>query len=393
MPIFKRPSTCLGRIKAVMKLNSPYLLAGGAVLLIGAWFFIGSAGNDRDIYADIEQRNQVKEAQLPTVVVRTVTSEVHPIRLISYGRTLPNRRVEVKAKTPSSLVSTPVREGTRVTRGDVICRQDVDARQALVDQAKAQLAKAEADLNATTVLVEKGYRAPTSLNGDRAAVDGARASLKQAQIELGNVVLRAPFSGIYENRLAEVGDYLSPGMPCAAIVELDPLKLEAELTETQVGQVEMGQTVDIRLATGQTVTGTVSFIESVANPATRTFEMEMSVPNPDYTLKAGVSATLNLKIGEAMASLVPSGVMALNDEGATGIRYVDASNIVRFASIRQVDETQAGIWVMGLPPRSRVIIEGQDYVSIGSEVDPRVEGASTGDGASVAGLSPNSKLD
>lgn len=376
-----------------MKLNSSYIIAGAAVLIVGVWFFIGSAGNDRDIYADVEARRQDDQARLPTVVVRTVTSEIHDIRLTSYGRTLPNRRVEVKAKTAGSLVSTPVREGTQVTRGDIICRQDVDARQALVDQAQAQLAKAEADLNATTILVEKGFRAPTSLNGDRAAVDGARASLKQAQIERGNVVLRAPFSGIYENRMAEVGDYLSPGMACAAIVELDPLKLEAELTETQIGQVEMGQTVDIRLATGQTVTGTVSFIESVANPATRTFEMKMTVPNPDYTLKAGVSATLNLKIGEAMASLVPSGVMALDDNGMIGIRYVDATDIVRFATIRQVDETQDGIWVTGLPARSRVIIEGQDFVSIGSKVDPRVEGAAPRDGASVASMSTDTKLD
>lgn len=376
-----------------MKLNLSYLLAGGAILIVGAWFFIGSAGNDRDIYADVKQREQVAEATLPTVVVRTVTSEIHAIRLTSYGRTLPNRRVEVKAKTPASLVATPVREGSRVTRGDVICRQDVDARQALVDQAKALLAEAEADLTATTTLVEKGYRAPTALNGDRAAVDGARASLKQTQIELGNVVLRAPFSGIYEMRMAEVGDYLSPGLPCAVIVELDPLKIEAELTETQVGQVDMGQAVNIRLATGETVTGTVSFIESVANPATRTFQMEMSVPNPDYTLKAGVSATLDLKIGEAMASLVPSGVMALNDNGSTGIRYVDAGNIVRFATIQQVDETPGGIWVIGLPARSRVIIEGQDYVLVGSEVDPRMEGASSRDGASVAGLSSDTKLD
>lgn len=376
-----------------MKLNTSYLLAGAAILIVGAWFFKGSAGNDRDLYEDVREREQVQEVQLPTVVTRTVLSETHDIRLTSYGRTVPNRRVDVKAKTPASLVSTPVREGTRVNRGDVICRQDVDARQALVDQAKAQLAKAEADLNATTVLVEKGYRAPTALNGDRAAVDGARASLKQAQIELGNVVLRAPFSGLYEMRMAEVGDYLSPGMGCAAIVELDPMKLEAELTETQVGQVEMGQTVNIRLATGQTVTGTVAFIESVANPATRTFEMEMTVPNPDYTLKAGVSATLNLKIGEATASLVPSGVMALNEEGTPGIRYVDAGNIVRFSTIQQVDETASGIWVTGLPPRSRVIIEGQDYVSIGSEVNPVDEGARKRQGAAVAGGSANTKLD
>jgi multidrug efflux system membrane fusion protein len=373
-------------MKAVMKLNSSYLLAGAAVILVGAWFVIGSAGNDSDIYEDVKQRDEVREAVLPTVVVRTVNSETHAIRLTSYGRTMPNRRVEVKAKTAASLVSTPVREGTRVNRG-------VDARQALVDQAQAQLAKAEADLTATTTLVERGYRAPASLNGDKAAVDGAKAALTQAQIELGNVVLRAPFSGIYEMRMSEVGDYLAPGQPCAAIVELSPLKLEAELTETQVGQVEMGQTVNIRLATGQTVTGTVSFIESVANPATRTFEMEMSVPNDDYALKAGVSATLDLKIGEAMASLVPSGVMAINDDGATGIRYVDASDIVRFAAIEQVDETDDGIWVLGLPPRSRVIIEGQDYVSVGSEVDPRNEGARPRDGAAIAGLSTTDKLD
>jgi multidrug efflux system membrane fusion protein len=380
-------------MKAVMKLNTSYLLAGAAILFVAAWFVIGSAGSDRDIYADVKLREQATEATLPTVVVRSVVSEMHDIRLTSYGRTLPNRRVDVKAKTPGSLVATPVREGARVERGDVICRQDIDARQAIVDQAKAQLAKADADLTATTALVDRGYRAPTALNGDRAAVDGARASLKQAEIELGNVVLRAPFSGIYEARMAEVGDYLSPGLPCAAIVELDPLKLEAELTETQVGQVDMGQTVNIRLATGETVSGTVSFIESVANPATRTFQMEMSIPNPDYTLKAGVSATLDLKIGEAMASLVPSGVMALDENGATGIRYVDAGNIVRFAAIEQVDETQGGIWVMGLPPRSRIIIEGQDYVLVGSEVDPRAEGALRRDSEPVAGLTSNNKLD
>lgn len=53
-----------------MKLNTSYILAGAAILIVGAWFFIGSAGNDNDIYADIEQRNQATEATLPTVVVR-----------------------------------------------------------------------------------------------------------------------------------------------------------------------------------------------------------------------------------------------------------------------------------------------------------------------------------
>lgn len=377
-----------------MKLNRSYILAAIAVIGLGAWFAISSIGYDPDIYADVDPNAQKAEQALPTVVVRSVTAQTHPIRLTNYGRTLPNRRVEVKAKTAASLTSTPVREGTRVNRGDVICRQDTDARQAMVDQAKAQLSKVEADLAATTVLVDKGYRSATSLNGDRAAVDAARAQLKQAQIELGNIVLRAPFAGIYEMRMAEVGDYLSPGQSCALIVELDPLKLEAELTETQVGQVAIGQDVNIRLATGEAVTGTVSFIESVANPATRTFEMEMTIPNADYALKAGVSATLDLKIGEAKASLIPSGILALNDDGATGIRYIDASNRVRFAAIQQVDETAAGLWVLGLPERTRIIVEGQDYVSVGTEVDPKTEADADAarDGASSVSVSPNAEL-
>lgn len=374
-----------------MKLNPSYLVAGIAVVAFIAWFAIGSAGDDSNIYDDVQERANAPAPSLPTVVVRSVTAEVHPIRLVQYGRTEANRRVDVKAKTPGSLAATPVSEGTYVNRGDIICRQDVDARQAVVEQAEAQLAKAEADLAATETLVERGFRAPTALNADRAAVDSARASLKQAQIERSNVVLRAPFSGIYEERLAEVGDYLSPGQPCATIVELDPLKLEAELTETQVGQVKMGQDVDVRLATGQTVKGTVSFIESVANPATRTFAMETTLPNPDGTLKAGVSATIGLTIGETMASLVPSGILTLNDDGETGVRYLDGLNRVQFATIRQVDETRAGLWVSGLPERTRIIVEGQDYVSVGTEVEPKPEGVN--ERGAVASRSTNTQLD
>ncbi len=377
-----------------MKLNPSYLLAGVAVIAVGVWFAVGSAGNDRDIYEDVKARDAAasEAPALPTVVVRSVRSETHPIRLSQYGRTQPGRRVEVKAKTPGPLAATPIREGARVARGDVICRQETDARQAMVEQARAQLAKAEADLSATQALVDRGFRAPTSLPGDRAAVDAARAQLKSAQIERNNVVLRAPFAGIYEQRMAEVGDYLAPGQPCAAIVELDPLKVEAELTETQVGNVELGQDVEVQLATGQSVMGTVSFLESVANPATRTFEMETTLPNPDYALKAGVSATLSLTTGQTEAVLVPSGILTLDDEGVTGVRYVDGSNTVRFAAIRQVDETPGGLWVTGLPERTRIIVEGQDYVSVGAQVDPVAEGSAR-NGAAVADLARPTELD
>lgn len=83
-----------------MKLNRSYILAAIAVIGLGAWFAISSIGYDPDIYADVDPNAQKAEQALPTVVVRSVTAQTHPIRLTNYGRTMPNRRVEVKAKTP-----------------------------------------------------------------------------------------------------------------------------------------------------------------------------------------------------------------------------------------------------------------------------------------------------
>ena len=364
----------LMRMKATMSIRPSYIFAFVVVVALGMWFAFNSAGVERDLYADLENRDEAA-AQAPSVVIRTVRAEPHVIRLTAYGRTEPNRVVEVKAKTAASLIATPIAEGTYVRAGTVICRQDVDARQARVDQARAQLTQAEGDLKATLALVDQGFRSSTSIARDQAMVDGARAQLKSAEIELSNVVLRAPFDGIYERRLAEIGDYLAPGQPCASIVELNPLKVETELTELQVGSVSVGQDVEVRLATGQTVMGTVQFVESVANPATRTFLMETRLPNQNRSLKAGVSARIGLATGETMASLVPSGILTLNDEGRIGVRYVDADNRVRFAPTTQIDETETGIWLSGLPDVADIIVEGQDFVSIGSEVTPRQEAA------------------
>lgn len=384
------------RKKVIMKINTSYLVAGAVIAALAVWFGVGATSSGEDIYADLEQKKSVTSAALPTVVIRSVSAVPHSVRLHSYGRTQANRMVELKAKTAASVTSTPIAEGRRVSRGTVVCRQDIDARQANVDQARAQLEKAQADFAATQTLVDKGYRSPTQLNGDRAAVDAAAAGLKSAEIELDNVNLRAPFSGIFEKRMAEVGDYLSPGQPCGLMVELHPLKVDVELTETQVGAVETGQDVNVKLATGQTVAGTVSYIESMANPATRTFMMETQIDNQDYALKAGVSATIDLEIGQTTASLIPSGILTLDEEGLTGIRYIDSGDLVRFAHIKQVDETREGLWVTGLPERARIIIEGQDYVSVGSKVRPVYESEARRDTPAndpSASLGATAKLD
>ena len=364
-----------------MRINRSYIIAAAAVILIAAWFAVNTLGKEAEVEATPEFAQA--ETTIPTVVVRSVTSEPHVISLEAYGRTAANREVEVKARTAASVIATPIQEGTLVKRGTVICRQDVDARQAVVDQAKAAVAKAEFDLNATKTLVERGFKSAAQITSDTANLDAARAQLRQAETELGNIVMRAPFTGVFDSQIAEVGDYLAPGQPCGLVVELDPLLVELELSETQVGQIALGDEVALDLATGQEAVGTVRFIEAKANPATRTFRVEAEVPNPDLLLKAGVTATANLKLDEVEATRVPASILTLAEDGRTGIRYVDANNTVRFADVQTVDEDGNGLWVTGLPASTRVIVQGQDFVVDGAEVDARLE-----DGAASNRTSP-----
>ncbi|MEE9346689.1 MAG: efflux RND transporter periplasmic adaptor subunit [Robiginitomaculum sp.] len=349
-----------------MKINRSYLIAAAFMIGLVLWFFIKTtaAGN-----APAPVKTATKETPLPQVVYELREASERAKILSLYGRTEAAREVLIKAQTAGLVVDAPAREGGRISEGALVCRQDVDARQARLDQANAVLKSAQVDLTAARTLAEKGYQSTSRVTAIEAQMDGARAAITQAEIELDNVNMRAPFSGVWERQMAEIGDYLGPGQACGLLVELSPLIVTGELTEAQVGKVKIGVKVDVVLATGEHVTGRVRLIESRANASTRTFKMEAAVPNANYKLKAGVTATLKLGAGQAMAQYIPSKTLTLGESGAIGVRYLSDDNRVMFAAVTTLDEDDNGLWVTGLPDRARIIVQGQDFVSIGTKVD------------------------
>ena len=357
-----------------MKPNGSQIIALIAIFLVAGWFGLNSlsGSNEPDVPEFV-----IAEDEIPSVIVEYITAKDHTRWINVYGRTEAIREVMVKAETTGLVTYTPLKEGQKIRRGQLMCRQDVDARQANLDQANALLRTRELEYNAARTLVDKGYRSETDASRALAALDGARAGVKQAEIELSNVNILAPFSGIFERQIAHIGDYLAPGQACGLLVDLDPLIIAIELTENQIGGVEIGQVADIELATGETISGTVRLIEARANPSTRTFRTEVVVPNSEFALKAGVTATVKISAGEIKAQQIPSHVITLNDDGDVGVRYIDGQNIVRFAKTETIDEDRNGIWVTGLPDQTRLIVKGQDFVSEGSEVDPRTGSSGT----------------
>ncbi|MEP1229131.1 MAG: efflux RND transporter periplasmic adaptor subunit [Litorimonas sp.] len=356
-----------------MKINRSYIIAALLFIIIGLWFAVNTVGKDDTVTGKTQAQTRAEietSSQKPTVQVRNLTAQSHDIILELYGQSEASREVDVKAQTAGLIVATPVAEGRILAKDTLLCRQDIDARQAILDQALANKRTIETDLNAARILAKKGYQSSSRVTAFEAQMDGAKAGIKQAQIELDNVNMRAPFGGIWERQHAQVGDYLAPGQACGLLVDLSPLHVVVQLTEDQVRSISKGDTASVSLATGQNVTAAVAFIEAKADPATRTFRTVMHVPNNDFTLKAGVTATVRLKAGEALAHQIPSNILTLNDEGLVGIRYLDEANIVRFSTVKTIDENANGVWVTGLPEIVRIITEGQSFVAEGMEAIP-----------------------
>jgi len=357
-----------------MKITKSQIIALLACILLVAWFLFHNMTAKSQPDQSPSSNASTAEDSLPTVVAARLNSEPREQVFKFFGQSEANRQVTVRASTASVVVSTPLTEGQIVRKGQVMCVQSVNERDANVEQTRAQMVRAELEYEAARKLAERGFRSETQVVTLKAAVDAAKAGLKAAEVERNNVKMIVPFRGIFERQIAQIGDYLNPGQACGLVVELDPLIVTIQLTEQQLSQVKTGQDAKIKLATGEHVTGKLRRIEAVANPSTRSFRTEIMIPNKDMRLKAGVTADVSMKGKDTvMAQNIPTGILSLDDAGNLGVRYLDRDDIVRFAVTTTIDEDENGIWVTGLPDTTRIIIKGQDYVSNGTKVTPTLE--------------------
>ncbi|MEM6413479.1 MAG: efflux RND transporter periplasmic adaptor subunit [Pseudomonadota bacterium] len=315
-----------------------------------------------------KEAKESSEAPAFTVVVTPVEPEVWRDTVTVRGRTEAARKVTVRAETPGAIAETPVAQGTKVKKGDVLCRLKIDARRAGVAEARASRKRAQLDYNAAAQLAKEGFRSETSLAAFKAALDLAIAAEEQARLELARTEISAPFDGIFDNRAVEVGDYLRVGDACGVVMQPSPFLVTGSVSERDIVKISKGDQGVARLVTGEEVEGTVRFVASVAEPATRTFAVELEVQNVEGTLRDGVTAEFDIFARPRNAFFVPRSALTLDDEGRIGIRTVNADSAVEFNVVELIGEDDKGVWTSGLTGKSDVIIRGQNFVRAGQKV-------------------------
>lgn len=291
------------------------------------------------------------------------------------GETQAARQVEVRTETSARVASHPLRKGTYVREGQVLCELEPGTRAAQLAEAEAALRVAEIDVNAAEKLSKGGFAAETRVAGAKAALAGAQARVAAVTRDIENLTVSAPFDGLLESDAAEMGSLMQPGALCATVIDLDPIKVVGFVPEPSIGLVEVGAMTVARLSNGQELRGRVGFLSRSADPTTRTFRVEVEVPNSDLSVRSGQTLEIIIAAPGSDAHLLPQSALTLDDDGRLGVRVAGADHRVKFIPVQVLRDTPDGVWLGGLPAEVDVIIRGQEYVTDGVVVTPVFEGA------------------
>ena len=348
-----------------MRMKAQYLFVIIAVAVVALYFII------RSLLGAAEPKAEAKTSPasaIPSVQAKMIPETIRQYDVVLRGRTESARTVIVRSETAGVVAQAPAREGSAVKAGDVLCRLAVDARQATLDQAKANFRSMQLQQQANVELAAKGYRSQTQVLDSQSKLDSAQAGVRQAEIALAQVNIRAPFAGVFDHRDAEVGTYLAPGQPCGTMIELNPLLVVGDVPETSAAKLKVGAPARAKLISGQVLTGRIRYVAQDADPQTRTYHLEVAVPNPSLSVRSGLSAEVHIGAGSGPAHLVPVSSLVLDSAGRQGVRYAVSGDRVAFSPITIVEETPDGVWVTGLSGPVRLITVGQSYVADGQKV-------------------------
>tara|TARA_Y100000590_G_scaffold104479_1_gene118891 strand:- start:3465 stop:4373 length:909 start_codon:yes stop_codon:yes gene_type:complete len=292
-----------------MKIRQTYITSFLTLVLAFIWMLSGLL-SDKDF--EVKGKSKLETISSVTVLNSNAIQKAKKIKVS--GTTEADKLIKIRAEASGTVVSRPVKQGQFVKKDQLICQL----------------------YNASRTAYPK---------------------------------VNAPFDGYLETFAVKEGDYLNTGAVCATIIDPDPMRLIAEVSEKEINFVNVGAKASAHLISGKKIDGLVSFVSTSANKGTRTFRVEIEVENSDRSIRDGVSAQIEIEGDSILAHRISPSILMLGEDGELGIRTVNQDNQVDFKKIEILEDSMDGIWVTGLSENIRIITIGQEYVFQGQTVN------------------------
>lgn len=351
----------------IIKRHKSWFLSAGMIVAVTLWVASGTLGDSDEVATELEAAAPV--AARNAVRVRTQSAEEVMRTIVVNGKTAPARIAQLSAETDGRIEYIGAERGANLEVGELIVRMDERDRSARLAQAEATVRQRVVEYEARERLKSESYVSEAQLQEAVALLEAAKAELTRAQLDLEYMNVRAPFAGALQERMVEVGDFVSRGDPIATFVDNRTIIVSANLSEFDAHYVDVGDVAQARLATGETVRGTIRYVAPVADEATRTFVVELEVPNGDGLLRAGGTAELRIPAETVHAHRISPSLLTLDDAGNVGVKIVNDGGEVEFVVADIALSTSEGVWLAGLPEITTIITVGQGYVADGAVVD------------------------
>jgi RND family efflux transporter MFP subunit len=337
---------------------------------------------------------------VPTVEVAAVTQGDVPIYHEWIGTLDGLVNATIRAQVTGYLWTQDYREGDTIKKGDLLFQIDPRPFQAVLDQAKGQLAQAEARLGKTELDVKRygplvkdkaisQEEYDDAVQADleaKAAVLSAQAQVEQAQLNLGFTRIVSPIDGIASIAKGQIGDLVGPGTgELTTVSTIDPIKAYYNVTEQayinfarlflkEIDRADRLKQLGIQLILGDGTVypqaGAIFAPDREIGPTTGALRLEARFPNPDGVLRPGEFVRVRVKFDTLHGALLVPQRAVSELQGSFQVDVVDAENKVHIQPV-SVGERSGSLWIIekGLEPGQRIVVEGLQRIRDGMTVN------------------------
>jgi membrane fusion protein, multidrug efflux system len=309
------------------------------------------------------------------VVVETLEPEAFVEQIALTGTVEAARDVTVSAEESGVVRELLVARGASVREGQPLVRIDDAVLRPQVERARAEARLAQEQWERRRRLFEEDQvGSELAYLEARLLAEQAAAQLAVLEERLARTLVRAPFSGVVEERFVEVGSMVAPGAAVARILQLDPVKITAGVPERYATDVRAGASVEVSfdVLPGETFDGSVGFVGSAVNPRNRTFPVEVALRNPGGMIKPEMVANVSLVRRVVVEALVVPQEAIVRVSDGHAVFVVRREGALEFAEARSVTlgASQRNLVAIasGLEPGDRIIVVGQKQVAHGDRV-------------------------
>ena len=316
--------------------------------------------------------------KLPLVTTLKAEQQTFNHFLELQGDVMTKQNVLIYPEMSGTLVKVYVKEGDRVSKGQLLAKIDDGGMASQLEQLKTQAALAKTTFERQKRLWDQKIGSEIQYLQAKTNYEATENAVNQAQSQLGKSTIRAPFSGIIDDVILDQGTVVAPGSGAAVfrIVNLSDMYIEVDVPESYLGDVTEGKEVKVYFPVlGDSVMTKVRQTGNFINPANRSFSVEIPVPNKKGNVKPNLTARVEINdYTNENAILIPQSVISENAEGEQYV-YIAAEisddNMAKAKKrIIETGKTQ-GDYVeilSGIEPGDRVIKEGARSVREDQEI-------------------------